>query len=92
MLDLSVWDSAGNSHHTQAQQVAEMHLTKLQEQVSRAEWSGVCVTSLNLLTPHQLVCTFTGQQYRALQVLSGETALKAADKACKGRLAAVRGC
>ena len=91
MLGLSAWMSAGASHHTQAQQIAEMHLTKLQEQVSRAGWSGVCVTDMNLLPPYQLVCTYTGQQYRFSQVLSGETALKAADKACKGRLAAVRG-
>ena len=57
-----VWDCTGTSHHTQAQQVAEMHLTKLQEQVSRAKWSGVCVTDMNLLTLYyQHVCKLTGQ-------------------------------
>ena len=58
LLGLSGLISAGTSHHTQAQQIAEMHLTKLQEQVSRAEWTGVCVTDMNLLTPHQLVCRY----------------------------------
>lgn len=80
--------AAGAAGHEHAQEVAEISLQKLQEQVRWLALLPALGASLECQARSTLQSCYLLMQKN--QVLSGDTALKAADAACKGRIASVR--
>jgi len=80
--------AAGAAGHEHAQEVAEISLQKLQEQVRWLALLPALGASLECQARSTLQSCLPVMQKN--QVLSGDTALKAADAACKGRIASVR--